>query len=197
MDKKLLDLPTTLETQRLIVRRYAPGDARLPGHVPEQPRPPAALRSREPRARRRDTGAGGSTRARVLRRLERADGVLSGRGRRRAAFAAQIYLGVDNWRLPESSSAISPITPTRGTASSPSGARRAGLHLRASARPARAAVVSRDQHTKLAVAERLGFVREGYLRETNNWILLPDGGLSGDYVYGLLRREFEAQQEQP
>jgi RimJ/RimL family protein N-acetyltransferase len=51
---------------------------------------------------------------------------------------------------------------------------------------------TRSQHT----AERLGFVREGFLRKTNNWIPLPDGGLSGDYVYGLLRREFEALEGQ-
>ncbi len=37
------------------------------------------------------------------------------------------------------------------------------------------------------VAERCGFTREGHLRETHRD---PDGGFSGDFVFGLLRDEF-------
>ena len=37
------------------------------------------------------------------------------------------------------------------------------------------------------VAERCGFTREGYLRQTHRDLLRDDGLPSGDYLYGLLR----------
>ena len=37
--------------------------------------------------------------------------------------------------------------------------------------------------------ERCGFTREGHLRENRR---NPDGSYSGAYIYGLLRREYEA-----
>jgi RimJ/RimL family protein N-acetyltransferase len=42
-----------------------------------------------------------------------------------------------------------------------------------------------------SVAERCGFKREGYIREVHADILREDGKYSGDYLYGLLRSEYE------
>lgn len=43
----------------------------------------------------------------------------------------------------------------------------------------------------IRVAERCGMSREGYLRENRRD---PDGSYSGSYVYGLLQREYQANQ---
>jgi len=43
------------------------------------------------------------------------------------------------------------------------------------------------------VLEKLGFLREGTLREN----CIVDGEISDSWIYGLLRREWEAQQSRP
>lgn len=43
------------------------------------------------------------------------------------------------------------------------------------------------------VAERCGFRREGHIRQTHRDILCPDGTFSGDYLYGLLRSEYQGR----
>ena len=42
------------------------------------------------------------------------------------------------------------------------------------------------------VARRCGFTCEGLLRETKPQHRLPDGRASGDYIFGMLREEYEA-----
>ncbi|MFN8560347.1 MAG: GNAT family N-acetyltransferase [Anaerolineae bacterium] len=195
MDKKLLDLPTALETQRLIVRRYVPGDAPaylgmcrdnrdhlLPYEAENPVRGVETLEQAEALVREFYDGWNART-VFFFGAWEKDSG----------AFAAQIYLGVDNWRLPEFILGYFADHAHEGRGFVTEAARAVlGFtfgHLRAR----RVRLWCHETNTRSwRVAERLGFVREGYLRETNNWILLPDGGLSGDYVYGLLRREFEA-----
>lgn len=199
MVKPLLDLPTRIETERLIVRRYQAGDgaayyemcrnnrqhlstyeAGNPVHSIETPEQAERLVC--------DFADAWDARAAFFfGAWEKTSG----------AFAAQIYVGVENWRLPEF---VLGYIADRGhegkgyVSEAATGVlrfvfRELGAH--------RVRLWCHETNTRsIRLAERLGFTREGYLRETNNWILLPDGSggnrYSGDYVYGLLRREFEA-----
>jgi RimJ/RimL family protein N-acetyltransferase len=43
------------------------------------------------------------------------------------------------------------------------------------------------------VMERCGMIREGHLRQTRPHLLREDGTASGDYLYAILRSEFDAQ----
>ncbi len=191
----LLDLPARLETERLIVRPYDVEDAadylavcrvNRQHLVPYEVGNPAlgieTLEQAETlMCEFRD--AWYARQAFFFGAWEQASG----------AFVAQIYLGVDNWRLPEFELGYFVDHAHEGqgyvTEAARAVLRFTFEHLRAQ----RVRLWCHETNLRSQrVAERLGFVREGYLRETNNRILLPDGSYSGDYVYGLLKREFEA-----
>jgi RimJ/RimL family protein N-acetyltransferase len=107
-------------------------------------------------------------------------------------FAVQVYLGVNNWELPEFEVGFiadvehegqgyvsEAVRAALGLIFGPLGGWRAGLHCRESN--------LRSQR----VAERCGFRLEGHIRENKR---LPDGTFEGDYYYGLLKSEYEKQE---
>lgn len=196
MDKLPLDLPTRLETDRLILRPYTPEDA--PAYLDvcrnnrqhllpyEADNPAASVETLEQaEALMREFHDGWYARkVFFFGAWEKAGG----------AFAVQIYLGIEDLQLPEFALGYFVDSAHEGRGFVTEAARAAlGFtfeHLHAH----RVRLWCNETNTRSwRVAERLGFVREGFLRETNSWIPKPDGGYSGDYIYGLLRREFETQ----
>ncbi|MBN1402803.1 MAG: GNAT family N-acetyltransferase [Anaerolineae bacterium] len=188
-----VDLPERIEAQRLYLRPYRAGDGawyyamslRNREHLLpyEAGNPALSLESEEA--------------AEALMRELAADwaqgnAFFMGAFRRQGdVFLAQIYVGPVNWDLPEfvvgyfvdiahqgQGYVSEAVRAALGFVFRDLGARR--VSLRCDERNARS----------IRVAERCGMLREGHLRENKRY---PDGSVSGTYLYGLLRREWEGR----
>lgn len=195
MDKMLLDLPERLETERLILRPYQAEDAAAYLEVCRNNRSHLTPYEAENPIHGIDTLEQAEALMREFHDGWYARSVFFFGAWEKASgkFAAQMYVGVDNWRLPEFELGYFVDAAHEGQGYACEAAR-AALHFVFDHLHAhRVRLWCHETNTRSwRLAERLGFTREGYLRETNHWIPLPGGGYSGDYVYGLLKREFEA-----
>ncbi|MFW5690041.1 MAG: GNAT family N-acetyltransferase [Spirochaetota bacterium] len=192
MDRSEVRLPEMIRTERLSIRPYREGDGRLYYA--------AGVRNRE-HLSRFETG----NPIRDLRDEEHAESFVRGLraswDSRESFFfgvflgetdewVGQVYVGPRNWDLPEF--AIGYVGDAdhlgKGYMTEAVGAvvevlvRDAGA-LRVSAD------CSEDNEKSRRLLERCGFTREGHLRENRRY---ADGTIHGDYLYGLLRREFLA-----
>lgn len=190
--RMLIDLPRQLETERLIVRPYQRGDGprlyaasqRNRDHLARYESENVLMEltsEEEAEIAAREMAAGWASRSYFfLGAWEKATG----------EFAAQVYVGVVDWNVPEFE--IGYIADVdhegRGFASE---AVRAVLGMIFGALGAQRVSLRCDETNarSIRLAERCGFTREGLLREIR---LNPDGTRSSTLIYGLLRREFEA-----
>lgn len=192
MHKLLLDLPTSIETERLIVRCYQPGD----GEQVYQ----AGLRNRE-HFTRFETGnpinyLNSVEEAEILVREFAAGWVARSCffwgifEKSTGAFAGQVYVGVVNWDTPEFEVGYiadidhagrgyitEAVKGVLGWIFQHLGAHRVSIHC------------SEENARSQRVAERCGFVLEGRTREDHR---APDGHLDNSLHYGLLRTEMPA-----
>jgi RimJ/RimL family protein N-acetyltransferase len=107
-------------------------------------------------------------------------------------FAAQIYIGVVNWQLPEFEIGYFADKDHEGRGYVTEAVRGTLVFIFQHLKAHRVSLHCSDKNERSRrVAEHCGFIREGHLRETH---LQPDGTFSGDFSYGLLRSEFEDQQ---
>ncbi|HEX2908803.1 MAG TPA: GNAT family N-acetyltransferase [Phototrophicaceae bacterium] len=190
----LIDLPEQIETERLWLRPYRAGDGaayyevcqRNQAHLLpfEAGNPAQSLRSVEE--------------AEILMRSFAVDWMarnvffLGAWDKASGAFVCQVYIGVVDWNLPEFEVGYWVDIQREGQGYVTEAVRGAlgfifdclGAHR---VRLGCNETNMRSQH----VAERCGFTREGHIRQTRKHILLPDGSYSGDYLYGLLREEYE------
>jgi RimJ/RimL family protein N-acetyltransferase len=187
-----LDPQLTLETTRLLLRGYRPGDGPMYSAVSQ--------RNRE-HLRRFEAGnplnaIENEDQAEALVR-EFAAGWAEGKFfffgafcKDSGDFAAQVYVGPVNWDTPEfeigyiadaghegKGYASEAVRGVLGLLFEILGAHRVRLEC------------SEDNARSIRLAERCGFTREGHLRETKR---RPDGSYSGDLIYGMLRKEYEA-----
>lgn len=192
MDKSLLHLPTRLETERLYLRPYHPGDGRWYYTISHRNRahlaryesgnPLLGLRSEaEAEALVQDFAAQWAARTNFF---------LAAFDKRVDAFAAQIYVGPTSWNLPEFEVGYFADKHHEGygyvTEAVQATLELLFVHLGAH----RVRLECDDTNTRsLRVAERCGMVREGHIRENKRG---ADGALSGTLHFGLLRSEFEA-----
>ena len=197
MHRMLLDLPARLETDRLIVRPYQAGDG--PAYYD------VCLRNKEHllpyEAGNPALDVTTVEDAEILMRefaaawvARRAFFFGAWKKPNAAMFVAQLYVGVVNWDLPEFEIGYFVDQRHGGQGYVTEGVKAALVfafdHLGAH----RARLTCSDTNTRsFRVAERCGFTREGHLRQTRKDVLLPDGSFSGEYLYGLLREEFESQ----
>jgi RimJ/RimL family protein N-acetyltransferase len=193
MHPLLLNLPTRLETARLVLRPYQAGDGPVYYEVcrnnqthllPYEADNPACRVSSEEDAEIlvRQWAADWVTRhAFVFGAWDKGSG----------AFVAQIYVGCVNWDLPEfelgyfvdkahegQGFVTEAAQAVLGFIFGPLAAHR--IRLRCSDTNAR------SYH----VAERCGFRREGHLRQTDPRFRDAAGDYGGELFYGLLRAEF-------
>lgn len=191
MDPKELDIPTSFESERFVLRSYRPGDGSI-------------------------YYAAGQRNRQHLQRYEAGNVLLSPQSEkeaekvvaelaeawtsRRSFFAGifdkwsgdwlgQLYLGVVSWHTPEFELGyvVDRDHEGRGVISESVGAALefAFHHLRAH----RVRVQCDDTNERSQrVAERAGFVREGHLRQDHRH---ADGTYTGTYLYGLLAGEFQ------
>lgn len=190
MQPLLLDLPDQLETTRLIVRPYRAGNGAAYFDV--------CQRNRDHLARYETDNP-----ARGVRTLDEAEVLvrqfaLEWDARRAfffgawekvsGAFAAQIYIGVVNWELPEFELGYFVDCAHEGQGYITEASRAALRFCFEALKAHRVRLSCSDTNARsFHVAERCGFVREAHLRQTRK---SPDGTFSGDYIYGLLRDEF-------
>ncbi len=107
-------------------------------------------------------------------------------------LVAQVYVGVVSWTLPELEIGyfVDVDHEGRGLATE---AVRAALTFAFDRVGAQRVRLYCDETNVRSwrLAERCGFVREGHLRQTQRRERLADGTWGGDYVYGLLREEWQ------
>jgi RimJ/RimL family protein N-acetyltransferase len=195
MHKLLIDLPECLETPRLEVRPYHSGDGaayfdvcqRNHSHLMpyEQGNPALNVSTLEDAEIlvRRFAAEWASRAAFFLGAWAKSDG----------AFVAQIYVGVVSWELPEFEIGYFGDVNHSGQGYVSEAVRHAALPLTFDVFGARRVRINTNETNvpSWRVAERCGFRREGHLRATRPQLPLDDGSPSGDFIYGLLRDEFE------
>ncbi len=192
METSLRQLPTRLETKRLYLRSYQPGDGRWYFAMAQRNR--AHLLRYESGNPILSLASEHEAEALVQRFAAewaaRTCFFMGAFVRATDEFAAQIYVGVVSWQLPEFEVGYFADIGHQGQGYVTEAVQAAlGLifeHLHAH----RARLECDDTNTRSAqVAERCGMVREGHLREN---MRSADGALSGTLLFGLLRREFDA-----
>lgn len=196
MHKMLLDLPAQITTERLVLRPYQAGDG--PAYYEVCQRNKAHLLPYE--AGNPALNVTTVEEAEILMREFAAEWIsrrafFLGAWKKSAptVFVAQIYVGVVNWELPEFEIGYFVDVRHEGQGFVTEAVRAAlGFafdHLHAH----RVRLGCNDTNDRsYRVAERCGFTREGHLRQTQPNVRLPDGTFSGEYIYGILRAEFEA-----
>ncbi len=104
-------------------------------------------------------------------------------------WVGQVYIGPTNWDLPEFTIGYAADANYEGKGFITEAIRAV---LRMLFIDMRAHRIQSDCHENnirsWRLLERCGFKREGHLRENKR---NPDGSFHGDYLYGLLQREFE------
>jgi len=185
-------VPASLETHRLRLRAYAPGDGAMyfaagqknRAHLQRYESGNSLLAAHDPEEAERIIAeicaAWEERRFFLWGAFERASG----------EFVAQIYVGVVNWELPELEFGYIADCDHEGQGYVSEASRAilgwAFAHLGAH----RVSLGCSDTNLRSArVAERVGFRLEGHLRENHRG---PDGAFSGELRYGILRDEFLA-----
>jgi [ribosomal protein S5]-alanine N-acetyltransferase len=183
------DSSTRIETPRLYLRPYRPGDGSwyYPMSLRNQPHlqkfeadnPVNSIRSEADAERAVCEFATRWQEGRVffLAALERATN----------AFAAQIYVGIMNRELPEFEVGFFVDCDHEGQGYVSEAVRGVLAFLFDSLHAHRVRLECDDTNERSArVAERCGFVQEGHIRENH---LRPDGSITGTLHYGMLRSE--------
>ena len=191
----MLDLPIRIETQRLYLRPYKPGDGNWFFTMSQRNR--AHLRRYE--AENVVMSVKSAEEAEVLVRELAAEWVarncffLGVFDKVSDEFVAQIYIGPIRWELPEFDVGFFADVDHQGLGYV-SEAVTAALqfifnHLHAH----RVQIECDDTNLRSCrVAERCGFIREGQLRENKR---NTNGHISGTLFYGMLRSEYESNYE--
>jgi len=189
-----VDLPAQLETARLIIRPYRAGDGPEYLAVCRRNREHLLPYEADNPALEVETEQGAETLVRDLRAMwdERKVFFLGAWDKQSGEWVAQVVLSVVDGRLPEYAAGYwvdrghegkGYVTEAAGAvlglAFGPLGAHRVRV------------TCSENNVRSIAVAERLGFVREGCLREAAQ-TRGPGGSPDNEVIYGLLRREYES-----
>lgn len=190
MHRLLLDLPTQLESTRLLVRCYQAGDG--PWYYTMSERNRAHLARYE--AGNPALGIHSEEEAEIVMRdfvaswVARTAFFFGAFRRDTGEFVAQIYVGPGDWILPQFYLGYFVDVDHEGQGYVTEAAQ-AALHFTFNNLQAHRVTLHCDDTNQRSyrVAERCGFVREGHVRENKK---NPDGTITGTLQYGLLRRDF-------
>jgi RimJ/RimL family protein N-acetyltransferase len=193
MHKLLLDIPTHIETERLYLRPYRPGDGAWYYAM--------SLKNREHLARFESGNVAMTIKseeeAEIVVRDLAVDWVarncffMGAFDKKTDQFVAQIYIGPVDWILPEFKIGYFVDVDHEGqgyvTEAVKAALQMIFKHLKAQ----RVRLECNDTNTRsYRVAERCQMTREGHFRQNKK---NPDGTLSGSYFYAILKSEYEAQ----
>ena len=190
----LPEIPIRFETKRLILRRYHAGDGAWYYQVGQKNRQHLQRFESENVILSIENEEDGEQ---VIGELA-ADWdahksfFLGGFEKSTGQFVVQIYIGRVNWQLPEFEIGYFVDKDHEGSGYVSEAVRAALAFIFRYLQAHRVSLHCSDENERSwRVAERCGFVKEGHLRETHAH---PGGTFSGDFSYGMLKSEFEAQQ---
>jgi len=190
MHKMLIEVPDHLETARLVVRAYQPGDGAMYYAVSQ---------NNQEHLRRFETGnpllgIHSVTDAEVVIREFIAGWAARGCFffgafvKPSGSFAAQIYVGPTSWDLPEFEVGYIADKDHEGQGLVSEALRAVLEMLFGKLKAHRVTIHCSDANLRsLRVAERCGFVQEGHVRENKRD---PQGNLEGEFIYGLLDKDY-------
>ena len=192
MHKLLLDIPARIETERLYMRPYQPGDGSMLYAV--------AGRNREHLAPYESDNLLNLLKSEehaeiVVRQLAvdwiaREQFFLGVFDKVTHQWIGQIFIGPTSWELPEFSIGFVVDVDQEGKGFMTEAVKAALCFIFEHLQAHRVCSDCSDTNTRsYRVLERCGFKREGHFRENKK---NPDGNFHGDYQYGLLKREYEA-----
>lgn len=196
MHRMLLNLPRRIETERLLLRPYQAGDGDAYWDLCQANRAHLSVYEADNPAR----SVVNMEQAEVLVREFAADWVARsmfffGIWRRQdCQLVGQVVVSPVNWDLPEFAVGYFADCRHQGCgyiSESVDAALEFAFDCLGAAR-VRLGCNQTNQRS-VNVALRCGFVCEGLLRETKPQHLLPDGRPSGDYIFGMLRSEYEGR----
>ncbi len=193
MHRLLLDLPSRVETERLMLRAYERGDGpwyyamsrRNREHLSTYESGNAAMFINSV------DDAEVTVRQFALDWAARIAFFLGAFDRKTGEFVAQIYIGIMNWDVGSFVVGYFCDVDHQGQGYVTEAVRGALRLIFGPLHGTRASIYCDDTNGRSArVAERCGFAREGHIRANHQ---RRDAPVSGDYVYGLLREEYLAQ----
>lgn len=195
MHKMLLDIPTQIQTDRLYLRCYEPGEGQWyytvgqknKDHLQQYESDNAILSASNPEE------AEITIREMIAGWVARNCFFMGAFEKSSAVFVAQVYVGPVNWKLAEFEIGyfVDVDQQSKGYVTEAVKATLGWLfdHLQAH----RVWLRCDDTNVRSSrVAERCGFTLEGHLRENK---LNPDGTFSGTLYYGILKSDYDAQQD--
>ncbi len=190
MNKFLLDIPTRLETERLVLRCYQAGDGRW--YYPMSQKNRAHLSRYEAGNRamsiQTEEDAEVMVRAMAAEWVAREAFFMGAFDKRSGEFVAQIYVGPVNWDVPEFQLGYFADCDHEGRGYVTEGAKAALGFIFEHLKAHRVRLGCDDTNVRsYRVAERCGMVREAHFRENH---IHADGTRSGSLGYGLLRSEW-------
>jgi RimJ/RimL family protein N-acetyltransferase len=192
MHRLLLDIPTQMETQRMILRCYEAGDGswycamaqRNRAHLAEYEADNVVMSIKteeEAEVLVRDLANDWSARNHFF---------LGAFDKQTGAFVAQIYVGPVSWDLPEFQVGYFADKDHEGRGYVTEAVRAVLAFIFEHLKAHRVRLECDDTNVRsYRVAERCGMVREGHFLESKR---RGDGTLGGTFRYRMLRHEFEA-----
>ena len=193
MHKLLLDLPTSFETERLILRSYRAGDGPMYHAMSQKNK--SHLARYEPHnavmAIATEDEAEIVVRDFAALWVARMAFYLGAFRHDTHEFVAQVFIGAVSWELPEFQIGYFVNKEYEGQGYVTEATRGALRFIFEHLGARRVSLNCDDTNLRsYRVAERCGMTREGHARENKKSM---DGTFTGTYHYGLLRSEYEAQ----
>ena len=195
MHKMLLDLPIRIETRRLYLRPYKPGDGNWFYAMSQRNR--AHLRRYEAdnvvMTVKSAEGAEVLVRELAAEWVARNSFFLGVFDKLSDEFVAQIYIGPIDWDMPEFAVGFFADVDQQGQGYVTEAVTAALQFIFDHLQAHRVRLECDDTNLRSCrIAERCGFVHEGHIRENKH---NPNGHLSGTLLYGMLRSEYESNFE--
>jgi aminoglycoside 6'-N-acetyltransferase len=193
--KMLLDIPERIESTRMYLRRYGAGDGGWYYAMARRNRAHLARYEAENPAMSLDTEQDAEVLVRQLAAEWQARNCffLGAFDRETDAFVAQVYVGPVRWDVPEFEIGFFADVDHegRGYVTEAVKATLGFVFRHLKAHRVRMECDDTNERSR-RVAARCGLVLEGHIRENKR---NPDGTLSGTLHFGLLRKEYEALDE--
>ena len=191
MHKLLLDIPSQLDTEKLIIRKYADGDGAQLYLLFERNNNRDFLRENveEMSAIRNEEEAEIKIRKHAAEWIARDRFVMGIWLKSERKYVGEIWIEPKNWEVPlfEIGWFLDQAYQGRGIATE--AAQRSLEFLFKELNAHKVVVITRDTNSKsVKLAERLGFHKEGHFRESG----IENGKRYGLLYYGMLRTEFSS-----
>jgi len=191
--KLMLEIPNSIETERLLLRCYKPGDGSWYYQM--------SLRNKEHLSRYEPRNAVMTINSEQDAEVTMREFALGWAGRKyfmmgaflktTGTFVAQVYIGPVNWKLPEFQVGYIADVGHQGKGYVTEAVQAATRFIYEHLQAHRISLETDETNVRSRkVAERCGFVREGRLRENK---LNDDGTRSDTLLYGLLKSELKGR----